>query len=219
MKKPEIFVHSIFYSLQGEGPRAGVPSVFLRLAGCNLRCSFCDTPQALEKGKGLPVEEVVKRVVDVAPGVKNLVITGGEPLLQIPALEFFLEKIFPFFYYVEIETNGTLSPLKIKSEIHYNVSPKLSNSGEKRERRLNLDVLREFSGLPSFFKFVVKDREDVEEVVSLASVLNIPKSRIYLMPMARNASDLSTRARGVALLAMEYGFRYSDRLHLRLSLP
>jgi len=165
------------------------------------------------------VEEVVKRVVDVAPGVKNLVITGGEPLLQIPALEFFLEKIFPFFYYVEIETNGTLSPLKIKSEIHYNVSPKLSNSGEKRERRLNLDVLREFSGLPSFFKFVVKDREDVEEVVSLASVLNIPKSRIYLMPMARNASDLSTRARGVALLAMEYGFRYSDRLHLRLSLP
>ncbi len=219
MREPELFVHSIFYSLQGEGPRAGVPSVFLRLAGCNLRCSYCDTPEALGKGSGLEVNEVVRKTVELASRAENLVITGGEPLLQTRVLELFLDEVLGFFPYVEIETNGTLPPLKIKSGIHYNVSPKLSNSGEKEEKRLRLDVLREFSGLPSIFKFVVKEREDVEEVARLVSALNIPGSRIYLMPMARNAKELMTRARGVALLALEYGFRYSDRLHLRLSLP
>lgn len=219
MREPELFVHSIFYSLQGEGPRAGVPSVFLRLAGCNLRCSYCDTPEALGKGGGLEVNEVVRKTVELASRAENLVITGGEPLLQTRVLELFLEEALGFFPYVEIETNGTLPPLKIKSGIHYNVSPKLSNSGEKEEKRLRLDVLREFSGLPSIFKFVVKEREDVEEVAHLASALNIPGSRIYLMPMARDLRELRGRAREVALLAMEYGFRYSDRLHLRLSLP
>ncbi len=219
MREPELFIHSIFYSLQGEGPRAGIPSVFLRLAGCNLRCSYCDTPEALGKGSGLEVNEVVRKTVELASRAENLVITGGEPLLQARVLELFLDEALRFFPYVEIETNGTLPPLKIKSGIHYNVSPKLSNSGEKEEKRLRLDVLREFSRLPSIFKFVVKEREDVEEVKHLASALNIPGNRIYLMPMARDLRELRGRAREVALLAMEYGFRYSDRLHLRLSLP
>ncbi len=219
MKEPEVFVHSVFYSLQGEGPKAGVPSVFLRLAGCNLRCSYCDTPEALERGRKISVVKLKEEILSLSDRAQNLVITGGEPLLQSRGLGILIEEVLPHFPSVEVETNGTLPPLKINPGVFYNVSPKLSNSGMSRDTGLRLKVLREFLPLPSIFKFVVVNREDVEEVSELVRKLEIPASRVFLMPQAKGLKELEERAKQVALLALEYGFSYSDRLHLRLSLP
>jgi len=197
---------------------AGMPSVFLRLAGCNLRCSFCDTEEALQGGSRISVLELGRRILEAQGRRRNLVITGGEPLLQAQGLELLLSEVIHRFLWVEVETNGTLPPLGIPG-LRYNVSPKLSNSGETYSKRIREENLRRFLGLSSIFKFVIRGREDVEEVLSLVEKVGIPGERVYLMPMAASLEDLKTRAPEVALLAVEHGFRYSDRFHLRLSMP
>ncbi len=195
-----------------------MPSVFLRLAGCNLRCTFCDTQEALSGGVKFSLSEVKKRILELRGSRSNLVVTGGEPLLQAKALEVLLPELLRHFSWAEMETNGTLPPLKVPG-LRYNVSPKLSNSGEPYSRRIKEVILKEFLRLPAIFKFVIKDRSDLPEVLSLAEKVGIPSERIWLMPMASTARELELRASDVALLALEYGFRYCDRLHLRLSLP
>ncbi len=197
---------------------SGVPSVFLRLAGCNLRCAFCDTEEALSGGNKYSLREVREKILSLQGSRRNLVVTGGEPLLQAKALEVLLPEMLGRFSQVEVETNGTLPPLRVPG-LRYNVSPKLSNSGEPFPKRIKEGILKEFLELPSVFKFVIKDRSHLEEVLSLAERIGIPPHRIWLMPMARSRKELEEMALEVALLALEYGFRYSDRLHLRLSLP
>ncbi len=218
MKNRKLKVHSIFVSLQGEGPLTGTPSVFLRLSGCNLRCSFCDTPEALNGGSEMPVDEIVEILSYKKENASNLVITGGEPLLQIAPLEELLNAIEGIFPTVEIETNGTLFPPDI-SWINFNVSPKTSNSGIPRERAIKPEILRKFADLKSIFKFVVEKEEDIKEIKEIMDPLGIDQQRIYLMPMASTPEELRNSAPFVASLAIKYGFRYSDRLHIRLSIP
>jgi len=97
----------LFYSIQGEGSRAGCPAVFLRLAGCNLSCAWCDTKYSWGRGGAVPEPELASRIMSFqSPG---LVITGGEPLLQTPAIERLLALLPPNLF-IEIETNGTIVP-------------------------------------------------------------------------------------------------------------
>ena len=105
----------IFESLQGEGASAGAPAIFLRLAGCNLKCSFCDTPYTWDatrfdlgrESNSLSIAEIVDSLGRF--GSQRLVVTGGEPLLQQRALEELLREL-PECFIVEIETNGTITP-------------------------------------------------------------------------------------------------------------
>ena len=218
--KPEIF-----YSLQGEGVTAGAPSVFLRLATCNLTCTWCDTKYTwdwqsydyAQEVVSMEVEDVEERVL--AFGCPRLVITGGEPLLQQSALAPLASSLKNRGFYCEVETNGTLIPRDelVGSVSQWNVSPKLDNSGNQRERREVPEALEAFRDLDTaYFKFVVVEPEDVEEVCLLADRYDIPPRRVILMPEGVTSQTLETRGRWVAQACADRGFRFSTRLHILL---
>ncbi len=219
-----LIVSEVFKSLQGEGPRIGTPSLFVRLGGCNLRCEFCDTKYASfaefsKEWKSYTIDELVSITHSLRGRVSNLVITGGEPLLQQKVLKLFLGKVQSFFSSIEIETNGTLVPEELIEiyGINFNVSVKLSNSGLDYANRINEGAIEIFANLENaYFKFVVKSREDFEEVKELAEKFYISTQKIFVMPLSGSLKDLESVAKEIAELCIEYGFRYSDRLHLRL---
>lgn len=127
----------LFTSIQGEGKYTGVPSIFIRVSGCNLRCVFkgsiCDTPySSFHPEKSTYTIEDVKKEIDAHPKVNHIVITGGEPLLYKNELEEMLSEIWEDRFVVTIETNGTLPPLNPLSKYFkvalYSISPKLRTS-------------------------------------------------------------------------------------------
>ena len=216
----------IFASLQVEGPSAGRPCVFVRLSNCNLSCTWCDTaytwrftgPGAFER----KANQVVLSEADTAACIaahkgNRLVITGGEPLLQAPALAKLLA-LLPAMH-VEIETNGTVAPPPaLDVLIHqYNVSPKLAHSGNAAHLALIPERLAAFAAdARAFFKFVVATPGDVAEVLALAQAYAIPRERLFLMPEGTDSATLRTRSRWLAELCASEGLRLSDRLHIHL---
>lgn len=216
----------IFASLQGEGPSAGRPSVFVRLSRCNLACTWCDTaytwrftgPGAFErKANQLTLTEADTAARILAFAGNRLVVTGGEPLLQAPALARLLA-LLPGMH-VEIETNGTVPPPPVLDALvhQYNVSPKLAHSGNPAARALIPERLAAFAGdARAFFKFVVATPADVGEVLTLADTYAIPRERLFVMPEGTASATLQARARWLAPLALEHGLRFSDRLHIHL---
>lgn len=222
----------MFCSLQGEGLTAGLPAAFLRLGNCNLSCGYCDTAYTWDDSRfdltqelsQLPLSQVIDWVCEHAPG--RLIITGGEPLIQQSLLSLLLAQIDQAFeardrprLVVEVETNGTiLPPLPLAQRIdHWNVSPKLSNSGQAASAREKEAVLRGLAALPqAVFKFVVRDAADVEEAAELGRRLDIAPHRLLLMPEAQTPEQLRQRAPAVAEWAYKKRLRYSGRLHLEL---
>ena len=202
----------IFYSLQGEGARLGTPAVFLRLAGCNLACRWCDTKYSWAEGVEMPAGELAARLR--AFNGANLVITGGEPLLQQEELTRLLT-LLPQEVFVEVETNGTLLPCPAlrKRVNQWNVSPKLPHAGNGNTATLRPEVLAAFALLPnSWFKFVVQQEEDWQAIAALG----LPQQRIILMPCATTRRQLEAARPAVAELCLRQGVRYGDRLHLVL---
>ena len=215
----------IFHSLQGEGPTIGTPAVFLRLAQCNLACSWCDTKytwdwQHYEYDKevvSMDTAEVEERILEL--GCRHLVITGGEPLLQQRELAPLVASLKERGFYCEVETNGTIVPLPDLAEKidQWNVSPKLATSGNSPERRELPSVLEVFRRLPNaYFKFVIVERADIEEVCALRGRYDLPADRIILMPEGRTAVAIQRRSPWVAQGCVENGFRFSTRLHILL---
>lgn len=210
----------VFRSLQGEGPSAGTPALFVRLALCNLRCRWCDTRYTWDFDRYVYDEEVrlasvadLARTIDAAPE-RRLILTGGEPLLQQAALVELLQRISPDIR-VEVETNGTLQPDPglLERVDQWNVSPKLSNGGDPLERRLRPEILRAlFATGRAFLKLVVQTPGDMMEVEDLIGVLGWPRDRVYLMPEAATASEHRARAPDVAVLSETHGLRFSPRL-------
>jgi organic radical activating enzyme len=215
----------IFHSLQGEGVTMGTPSVFLRLALCNLACSWCDTKytwdwEQYERGKEV-VSLEVRRVEEgiVKYSCRHLVITGGEPLLQQLDLVLLAESLKDRGFYLEVETNGTISPEPelIRDINQWNVSPKLHNSGTPRERRELPQVMETYRGLlNAYFKFVVAVPEDVGEVRALVKRYGLPKERVILMPEGQTPEAVQNRSRWITRACIEEGFRFSTRLHILL---
>lgn len=229
----------IFHSLQGEGVAIGRPSVFVRLSGCNLHCHWCDTPYTWNfegvphahrddrvggsakydrRANRLtwPVERVAEaiRVYDCA----NLVFTGGEPLLQQPALGALCDALGSG-YYVEIESNGTvpLIPAFARHVNQLNLSPKLAHSRNGETERLKPEVLAGYARDPrAWFKFVVADEANVSEVDALAEAHGIQAGRILLMPEGVTSATLRERMAWLAPLCLARGYRMSDRLHIHL---
>ena len=223
----------IFASVQGEGPSMGMPVAFMRLSRCNLACVWCDTAytwhfQGDERPHrggveydrkanqlSLPEDEVAARIM--ALGQSRLVITGGEPLLQAPALARLLE-LLPDVS-VEIETNGTTkapAPLDIRID-QFNVSPKLAHSGNPAELALLPERLDAYATDPrAWFKFVIAKPADVDEVLALRDRYRFRPGHVFLMAEGTDSETLREREKWLAPLCVRHGFRLSDRLHIHL---
>lgn len=214
-----LLVSEIFDSIQGEGPSMGRPSTFLRLGLCNLRCAWCDTPYTWkwdefsmrEELRQLGIDEVASRVGHCS----NLVITGGEPLLQREALTALLQRVEAR---VEVETAGTLGPGALADRVaQWNVSPKLSSSANPLEKRFVPDALDELMALEgAVLKLVIGSDADLEEAHSLVAKLNVKPSRVWLMPEGTDAETLREGALKLVPVCTERGYNLSTRLHVLL---
>jgi organic radical activating enzyme len=219
--KPEIFA-----SVQGEGATVGVPSVFVRLAECNLRCGFCDTKytwdwehhdreaNVIELAREAIVETVDRLAGD---GISTVVITGGEPLLQQDAIADVAADLRALGYQIEVETAGTITPSDAVAALvdRWNVSPKLASSGNKLTARLRSAPLAWFAASPrATFKFVAMSPDDLVEIRSIATTYQISPDRIIVMPEATDAATLAERSRALAPECARYGYRLGTRLHV-----
>lgn len=159
-----MFITEIFKSLQGEGTRAGLPCIFVRLTGCNLRCTWCDTAYAFHGGKKMTIEEVVARVDGLAKrkrgdaAVPLVEITGGEPLLQEEVYPL-AERLLAAGYTVMMETSGERFVGRLPREVVKIVDVKCPDSGEADTfDPKNLDAI----GAGDEVKFVISSRRDYE---------------------------------------------------------
>ena len=149
-------VHEIFYSIQGEGTRAGWPCVFVRLTGCQLRCTYCDTEEAFYDGRWMSLDDVLGQVERF--GCTFVLVTGGEPLLQPGAFEL-LRRLADRFETVAVETSGTVPIEDTDARVVRVMDLKTPSSGfSHRNRWENLDHLTPRDEL----KFVIGTREDYE---------------------------------------------------------
>ncbi|NOZ89191.1 MAG: 7-carboxy-7-deazaguanine synthase QueE [Crenarchaeota archaeon] len=218
-------VSEVFVSLQGEGPFCCRRAVFLRLAGCNLRCPWCDTKYSLDPrgGRLVGFEELASRLAG-EPGM--LVVTGGEPLLQRGGLELLLELLWrrrPGML-VQVETNGTLPPPEPGSRLYeafYVVSPK-DVPVRVEGARTHPGWFRFIRGTGrGWLKLLVSSREDAVEAVEWALGNDVPRENVYLMPLTRKGmglEELLEAHRRVAGWALELGVNFSPRMHLLLGL-
>lgn len=218
-------ISEIFYSVQGEGSLVGVPSVFVRTTGCNLRCRWCDTPYTSwePKGEDKSVSEIIEET-EAFEGAAHVVITGGEPMLA-PEMGELTKGLKERGYHITIETAGTVDAL-VDCDL-MSMSPKLSNSTPDEdsgwrlkhdERRRKPEVLRTLMSRGDYqFKFVVGAADDLEEIRGLLSELGeVPAHKVMLMPEARTVEEMTTKESLLQELCKRYGYRYCDRLHLRL---
>jgi len=217
----------LFYSIQGEGKLVGVPSVFVRASGCNLRCAWCDTPYASWQPEGdeVAVAEIVRRVGEYA--ATHVVLTGGEPMIM-PDVADLCAALKGAGHHLTIETAATVYkpvPVDLAS-----LSPKLSNSTPwhrdggrfavaHERQRVNVPVIQQFIDAAGDFqlKFVVAAEADLVEIDGLLAQLKRWRpSDVLLMPEGTDAATLRERARWIGDVCKRTGFRYCPRLHVEL---
>ncbi|MGA3242781.1 MAG: 7-carboxy-7-deazaguanine synthase QueE [Bryobacteraceae bacterium] len=214
-------IAELFYSLQGEGSLIGTPSFFIRTSGCNLRCSWCDTPYTSWQPEGAEMSlDAICAEVHRHPA-RHVVVTGGEPMIA-PEMVALTERLRALGMHITVETAGTV--FKPVACDLMSISPKLGNStpegpwAAQHERlRLQTEVLRKLmAGYQYQLKFVIARPEDVAEVRSLAEALKAPAERIVLMPEGIDPTRLRERALWLAEICKDDGFRFSPRLHVDL---
>lgn len=216
-------IAEIFYSVQGEGVLAGVPSVFVRTSGCNLRCTWCDTPYASwnPEGRDEPLGGILANVR--RHWASHVVVTGGEPMIA-PEIVQLTQGLKRIDQHITIETAGTVfAPVECDL---MSISPKLSNStpvereggrwaAQHDRLRLQPKVLRKLiKNYPYQLKFVIAERADIDEVKSLVQELKAEKSQVLLMPEGRDPETLRSRAQWLVEVCKFEGYRYSPRLHI-----
>jgi len=215
-------IAEIFYSLQGEGALIGVPSVFVRTSGCNLRCTWCDTPYTswAPEGEERSLDSIVEEMNRY--GASHVVITGGEPMIapEIGELTHRLSQ------HVTIETAGTVDT-HVRCDL-MSISPKLANStpyerdggrwAQQHERlRYQPEILKRLIQLYSYqLKFVIVEEADLAQVRAIVEEIGAAKSRVLLMPEGIDPAVLAERGRWLAEVAKREGFRFTPRLHIEL---
>lgn len=174
-------VVEIFNSIEGEGKRAGLPCTFIRLHGCNLNCSYCDSRYACD-GKEYTVmseQEILDQVK--LYGCSNVTVTGGEPLIH-PGIRDLLKKLYNEGYCINVETNGSLIPEVVSStdRLFYTVDYKTNASG--MSDRMNEELFKDFDS-GDVLKFVVGSVEDLDQALEVTEKYQINKSDIYISPV------------------------------------
>jgi 7-carboxy-7-deazaguanine synthase len=217
----------LFYSIQGEGKLVGVPSVFVRASGCNLRCVWCDTPYASwdPEGPDIEIAQIARRVAEF--GAHHVVVTGGEPLVMPDIVEL-CDALKSNGHHITIETAATVfKPLKLDLA---SLSPKLSNStptdreggrfaAAHEKNRLRIDVIQQFiDSSPAFqLKFVVSHERDMEEIDAILKQLHgLGPDDVLLMPEGIDEATLDSRAGWIADICKRTGYRFCPRLHVAL---
>ena len=219
-------IAEIFYSIQGEGSLIGVPSVFIRTSGCNLRCTWCDTPYTSWQQDG--TEKSPEQIAQTArsfPAAAHAVVTGGEPMIA-PGIVPLTELLRQAGLHITIETAGTVY-LPVACDL-MSISPKLSNStpherdggrwARQHDRlRYQPDILRRLMHeYPYQLKFVVQDEKDLLEIEEIVGALSAPRQQVMLMPEGTSREAIRERGLWLAEVCKTTGYRYSPRLHVDL---
>jgi 7-carboxy-7-deazaguanine synthase len=218
-------IAEIFHSIQGEGTLLGVPSVFVRTSGCNLRCVWCDTPYTSwqPEGEQLSIGEIAKCVAEF--GASHVVVTGGEPMIA-PDIVDLTRKLREAGLHITIESAGTVYAA-VACDL-MSISPKLRNStplereggkwaaSHERLRYQPAVLKRLITDYAYQLKFVVSDPEDLTEIESMRLELCAPAASVVLMPEGIDSAVLAERGRWLAEICKQRGYRYSPRLHIDL---
>ncbi len=218
-------IAEIFYSIQGEGILLGMPSVFVRTSGCNLRCTWCDTPYTSwqPEGRNMSIEEVAGEVARFP--ASHVVVTGGEPMISPEIIEL-TGKLRQAGLHITVETAGTCF-VPVACDL-MSISPKLANStpvereggrwAARHERlRFQPDVLKRLMTDYEYqLKFVVAAAEDLVEIDRMQAELGAPREKVLLMPEGVNRTVLRERGAWLAEICKTRGYRYSPRLHVDL---
>jgi 7-carboxy-7-deazaguanine synthase len=219
-------IADIFYSIQGEGLLAGVPSAFVRTSGCNLRCGYCDTPYTSwePEGESLSVGQILDAIASFA--TRHVVVTGGEPLIA-PEIEALCSRLRERGYHITVETAATVfKPIACDLA---SLSPKLRNSvprgsaeravAERHDRlRWQPDVVASFMKHSDYqLKIVIEKPQDVDEWEGLLAQLPaVDRSRVLLMPLGIDQAELNQRGLWLVDECKRRGFRFCPRLHIEL---
>ena len=219
-------ISEIFYSLQGEGRLIGLPSVFIRTSGCNLRCVWCDTPYTSwqPEGRSYPIEKII-REVEKYPA-RHVVITGGEPLLASELAEL-AARLKAGGRHITIETAATIYRA-VPCDL-FSLSPKLANStpwkraagkfaARHEAQRLNLSVIQRYIDNYDYqLKFVVAQKTDFDEIKQILTGLkNVDRSRVLIMPEGTTRRTLMAKAKWLVELCKQNGYGFTPRLHIEL---
>lgn len=206
MTDPVLRITEIFYSLQGETSTTGLPTVFVRLTGCPLRCGYCDTAYAFSGGRLLPMAEVLAAVGDYAPGY--VTVTGGEPLAQPECLPL-LSALCDRGYRVSLETSGALPIEAVDPRVHVILDIKTPGSGEvARNRWANIALL----GAKDEVKFVICDRADYDWARFQIDRLRLAATGAGLL-FSPSQGQLEPRALAEWILADRLAVRMQLQLH------
>lgn len=218
-------ISEIFYSIQGEGALVGVPSVFIRTSGCNLRCTWCDTPYTSwqPEGQDQSLDRILAMVKDF--GAEHAVVTGGEPMIA-PQIVSLTQKLRDLQMHITIETAGTVYH-PVACDL-MSISPKLRNSvphereggrwAAQHERlRYQPAVLTQLvEEYRHQLKFVVESPDDMEEINVMRDELGVARGNVILMPEGTDHEALRKRGEWIAEICKKERYRFSPRLHVDL---
>ena len=223
-------INEIFYSIQGEGFLAGIPSIFIRVADCPLNCRWCDTRYAFEEAdaKEYSITQIIKKIQKW--NCSHVVITGGEPMInqdlsQRTELPDLVHAVKDLNKHITIETIGIAFIPEMPCDL-MSISPKLSNSIPNdpetahfhNETRLDLAILRILLDEYDYqIKFVVDTEDDLPEIQqTIQQIGNMNQNRIMLMPQAKTRQEFIQKATMVAELCKQTGYAFSPRLQIML---
>ena len=219
-----MIINEIFYSLQGEGFLAGVPSVFVRLTGCPLKCRWCDTKYAWDQkaGEDYTVADIVETTQQWP--CKFIVITGGEPMIN-PDLSQLVRQLKAADIHITIETAGIAYIPELSCDL-MSISPKLSNSvadntkasAGHKDSRLDIAVLQELVDNYEYqLKFVVDSQDDLSEIQqTIEKIGSVNPEKVMLMPQAATKDELSAKSPMVIEMCKLTGFTFCQRLQVLL---
>lgn len=212
-------VTEIFYSLQGEGMLSGIPSVFIRLAGCNLHCRWCDTPYASQNLEftDIGLSDLVEQVN--SHQASHVVITGGEPMIA-EGIHVLAQTLHDAGNHLTIETNGTIHPSGIVCDL-ISISPKflIHQTDRAIAETPNIPFIQSWIDSYDFqLKFVIGGSDDIEAMQNLLSELDrdIQPTQVLLMPLGSSVREINSLTDILVETCKQYGYRYCRRLHIDL---
>lgn len=234
--KTHLLINEIYGpTFSGEGPTLGRPCSFIRLAGCNLDCIWCDTSQTWDfpthnrdaEVHKMSVDEVVAQATKLALKTPLMLISGGEPMLQQSVVADVINQVYhnlwsmryelgyiPETPHWEVQTNGTILPLEYITELEklgnvtYIVSPKLSHALLTRQKPVDIDAWVDHR---AYMKFVCRNEDDLEEVSRMVG--DFPRNRIWIMPEGTQPDDVIKHQRAIAEGVIARGWNLTTRLH------